>query len=118
MRGDIFDAPPYTERLPFSRLYQPPKAVEAWREGNLVTVMWSSIWMTEDDYRGYLVEAWVCHNRQLYFTPVGYNGVNVAHPAVVIPDEPGCSEPSSGRLYATEKHGYTQWILIPWPNWE
>ena len=114
-QGDIFDAPPYTARLPYSELYKPPKSVEAWREGNNVTVMWSSVWMTEDDYRGYLVEAWVCHGGQLYFAPVGYTGVNIANPAVMVPDEPGCSEPSGGRLYTTEKHGYTQWILIPWP---
>jgi hypothetical protein len=74
--------------------------------------------MTEDDYRGYLVESWVCHGGQLYFAPVGYTGPNVANPAVVIPDEPGCSELSGGRLYATEKHGYTPWILIPWPVWD
>jgi hypothetical protein len=115
-QGDIFDAPPYTERLPYSRLYQPPKAVEAWRDGNNVTVMWSSVWMTEDDYRGYLVEAWVCHGGQQYLAPVGYTGVNIANPAVVIPDEPGCSEPSNGRLYTVEKHGYTQWIRVPWPS--
>jgi hypothetical protein len=116
VRGNLFDAPPYTARLPYSELYKPPKAVDAWRNGNDVTVMWSSVWMTEDDYRGYLVEAWVCHAGQLYFAPVGYTGVNVARPAVQIPDEPGCSEPSSGRLYTVEKHGYTQWIRIPWPS--
>ncbi len=118
VRGDIFDAPVFTSRLPYSQLYQAPKAVEAWRDGNMVTVMWSSIWMTEDDYRGYLVEAWVCHGGQLYFAPVGYVGVNVANPAVLIPDEPGCSELSGGRLYATEKHGYTTWIQVPWPDFD
>jgi hypothetical protein len=114
-RGALTDAPMYTARLPYSQLYQPPKSVSARRDGNIVTVIWSSVWMTEDDYRGYLVEAWVCHNGQLYFTPVGYQDVNAASPAVAIPDEPGCSEPSSGRLYTVEKHGYTQWVHIPWP---
>jgi hypothetical protein len=114
-QGNIFDAPRFTARMPFSELYKPPRAVEAWREGNNVTVMWSSVWMTEDDYRGYLVEAWVCHGGQLYLAPVGYMGVNIANPAVIIPDEPGCSEPSNARLYTVEKHGYTQWIRVPWP---
>jgi hypothetical protein len=117
-QGDIFDAPRFTARMPFSELYKPPRAVEAWREGNNVTVMWSSVWMTEDDYRGYLVEAWVCHGGQLYLAPVGYTGVNIANPAVIIPDEPGCSEPSNARLYTVEKHGYTQWIRVPWPAFE
>ena len=116
--GSIFDAPRFTARMPFSELYRAPKAVEAWRDGNNVTVMWSSVWMTEDDYRGYLVEAWVCHGGQLYLAPVGYAGVNIANPAVIIPDEPGCSEPSNARLYAVEKHGYTQWIRVPWPEFE
>jgi hypothetical protein len=114
-RGALTDAPMYTSRLPYSTLYQPPRAVSARRDGTTVTVIWSSVWMTEDDYRGYLVEAWVCHAGQLYFTPVGYDGSNVASPAVAIPDEPGCSEPSNGRLYTVEKHGYTQWVRIPWP---
>lgn len=118
VRGDIYDAPVYYAMLPGSELYQPVKAVEAWREGNLVTVMWRSIWMTEDDYRGYLIEAWVCHGGQLYFTPVGYVGVNVTNPAVLIPDEPGCSELSNARLYAAEKHGYTYWISVPWPDYD
>jgi hypothetical protein len=118
VQGDIFDAPVYTSRLPESKLYHAPKAVEAWRDGNNVTVMWSSIWMTEDDYRGYLVEAWVCHAGQLYFAPVGYTDVNIANPAVIIPDEPGCSELSGARLYAAEKHGYTTWIQVPWPIWD
>ena len=116
VQGDIFDAPPYTSALPISVLYKAPKVVEAWRDGTMVTVMWQSIWMTEDDYRGYLVEAWVCHNKQLYFAPVGYTGVNVVRPAILIPDEPGCTELSGGRLYAAEKHGYTSWIPIAWPD--
>jgi hypothetical protein len=114
--GNINDTPQYTSRLPLSRLYEPPNAVDAWRNGNEVTIMWSSVWMTEDDYRGYLVEAWVCHAGQIYFTPVSWVGLNIANPAVIIPDEPGCSQPSSGRVYTVEKHGYTQWRLVTWPS--
>jgi hypothetical protein len=102
--------------LPWSKLYRQPQGVGAIREGIKVTIYWAAVWMTEDDYRGYLVEAWVCHGGQQYLAPVGYTGVNIANPAVVIPDEPGCSEPSNGRLYTVEKHGYTQWIRVPWPS--
>ena len=118
VHGNINDTPQTTSRLPYSQLYEPPKAVDAWRNGNEVTVMWSSVWMTEDDYRGYLVEAWVCHAGQLYFAPVSYIGVNIAHPGLIFQDEPGCSQPSSGRVYTVEKHGYTQWRLVPWPSFE
>jgi hypothetical protein len=116
IKGDIYSTVEYTPRLPYSELYKPPVSVEATRDGNTVTVMWSYVWMTEDDYRGYLVESWVCHAGQIYFAPVSYVGPNVDHLALEIPDEPGCSEPSSGRLYTVEKHGYTPWIPIPWPG--
>jgi hypothetical protein len=116
VHGSISETPQYTSRLPYSTLYQPPQAVDAWRKGNEVTVMWSSVWMTEDDYRGYLVEAWVCHAGRIYFAPVSYIGLNIANPGLIFQDEPGCSQPSSGRVYTVEKHGYTEWRLVPWPS--
>jgi hypothetical protein len=114
--GDLSSVPVFTSFLPISQLYGPVTNASATRVGDMVTVFWTGIWMTEDDYRGYLVETWVCHNGQLYYTPVGYKGPNSNILAVEIPDEPGCSEPSSGRVYAVEKHGYTAWILVPWPH--
>jgi hypothetical protein len=110
IRGDLFSAPPYYSRLPFSQLYRPPTNVHASRNGNEVTIAWDPVWMTEDDYRGYLIEAWVCQDGQLIFAPVRSDAT-----LITLTDEPGCSEPSSGRLYTAEKHGYTQWVAIPWP---
>lgn len=110
--GDIFSVPPYYNLLPFSELYKPPRGVTAIRDGDLVTVQWNAVWMTEDDYRGYLIEAWVCRDRQIVFTPVAIDGT-----AVSIVDEAGCVQPSSGRLYTVEKHGYTAWVRIPWPEY-
>ena len=58
----------------------------------------------------YLVEAWICTGGQLIFTPVGaYTN------AVTLVDEAVCSEPSHGRVFLVEKHGYTNWVEIPWP---
>lgn len=110
-RGEIFDAPPYYSRLPFGELYRPPTNVWAERNGDLVTVTWNAVWMTEDDYRGYLIEAWVCRDRQIVFEPVG---ITVGTSATII-DEQGCTHKSSARLYTAEKHGYTQWVMVPWP---
>lgn len=110
-RGDLFDAPVYYGRLPYSELYKPPTNVSAERQGDRVIINWNPVWMTQDDDRGYLIEAWVCRDRQLLFTPIHVN----APPAYVI-DESGCSQPSSARLYTAEKHGYTQWVLVPWPT--
>jgi hypothetical protein len=109
-RGAILDAPIYYGRLPLSDLYQPPTNVGATRDGNRVNINWTPVWMTEDDDRGYLLETWVCKDHQLIFTPI-----HVDHPPAYVDDEPGCLQASSGRLYTAEKHGYTQWVKIPWP---
>jgi hypothetical protein len=108
--GDIYNVPPVYNRLPQSDLYQPPTTVSAERRGNEVIIAWSPVWMTEDDYRGYLLELWLCVDGQIVFTPVHSDET-----IVTVVDEPGCMVPSSGRVYTAEKHGYTQWRLIPWP---
>lgn len=109
--GDIFMLDVYDSPLPFSRLYQPPQGVHAERNGDQVIVSWRPVWMTEDDYRGYLIEAWVCQSGELVFYPTRWDQT-----IAFIPDEPGCSEPSHGRIYTVEKHGYTRWVAIPWPE--
>jgi len=112
VRGDVMEAPVYYGRLPYSDLYRPPQNVSATRDGNDVVVFWEPVAMTLDDDRGYLLETWVCRDGQIIFTPV-----HVDYPPAVIEDEPGCLQPSGGRLYTAEKHGYTQWVLIPWPSY-
>jgi len=113
IRGDIMSLQPFYGLLPFSELYKPPRTVNAVRAGDEVTVMWSSVWMTEDDYRGYLIEAWLCVDGQIAFTPVAIDGT-----VIILQDEAGCLQPSSARIYTAEKHGYTEWRLIAWPPHE
>jgi len=110
LSGDVFSVPQIWTLLPYSQLYRPPGGVSASRVGDEVTVFWDPVWMTEDDNRGYLIEAWLCGDNQIVFTPLHY-----WDPPALLHDEPGCSEPSSARLYTAEKHGYTQWVKIPWP---
>jgi hypothetical protein len=77
--------------------------------------------MTEDDYRGYLIEPWLCQGGKLVFKPVNYLGSFNEFPNTLywaLTDEPGCSEPSHARIYTVEKHGYTGYINIPWPAYE
>jgi hypothetical protein len=109
-------------RLPVSQLYRQPQGVGAKREGNKVWIYWAAVWMTEDDYRGYLVEAWVCHNGQLEFTPLKWFPPltdNVGGMGIYVIDEPGCLEPSSARVAAAEKHGYTAFTVVRnWPPYE
>ncbi len=108
--------------LPYAmNLYRPPTGIEASRSGNKVTVSWNAVWMTEDDYNGYLIEAWICKDGQQVFTPVFFIppiSDNVGTLGVVITDEPGCDLPSYARIYTVEKHGYTGYIVIPWPPYK
>lgn len=118
--GSIDVVPIVHTTLPYSNLYGPPE-VSTNRVGNEVTIFWQPVWMTEDDYRGYLIEAWVCRGGQQVFTPIDYvtsYAENNAMMAVKVVDEAGCLVPSSARIYSVEKHGYTRWRLVPWPAHE
>ena len=97
-------------RLPHSTLYGPPDNVQAERDGDQVTVTWDRVWMTEDDDRGYLIEASVCQDGARI--PVA---VHTDDNSYVLTDEGGCAGSSSGLLYTVEKHGYTDPVTIPWP---
>ncbi len=104
---------PVDVALPQSPYYSPLTFVTAARNGNEVTISWNGIALRAGDDSEqfpYLIEAWVCQNGQVHFAPLGSYRTTAK-----IPDEPGCDEPSHGRLYAVEKHGYTKWIEIPWP---
>lgn len=103
---------------PYSTLYTPPQAVSANRVGNDVTIFWLPVPMTEEDYHGYLIEAWVCQGGKLVFVPKSYVtsfDKNDSMLAVKVTDEPGCLEPSSARIYTVENHGYSTRKNIPWP---
>lgn len=108
--GDTATVNIVTSRLPYSTLYGPPQQVAAERDGSQVTVTWERVWMTQDDDRGYLIEATVCQNGALIFTPVQTNDNYYE-----FLDEGGCSGQSGGRLYTVEKHGYSDPVDIPWP---
>ena len=111
--GDIFSVDPYYGVLPFSDIYPPPWITEVTRTGDEVFIAWSDVRMTADKYRGYLIEAWLCQDGELVFTPLNIDGL-----VTVLNDESGCSEPSWGRIYSAEKHGYSKWRTIPWPPHE
>jgi uncharacterized protein YraI len=111
VNGDISAVKVVTTRLPQSTLYGPPESVDAWRDGDEVTVAWEEVWMTEDDFRGYLIEATVCQNGGMVFVAAQTNDTSAT-----ILDETGCSGPSEGKLYTVEKHGYTDPVDIPWPG--
>jgi len=119
IKGDLMSVAPVKPEdvgLPQSPYYGPLTFVSAARDGSEVTISWNGIALRAGDDSEqfpYLIEAWVCQNGQNLFAPLG-SYLTTAK----ITDEPGCSEPSHGRLYAVEKHGYTKWIEIPWPPYQ
>jgi uncharacterized protein (DUF2126 family) len=95
--------------------YRPPWDVAAMRKGNEVTISWKSEALRAGDEESpssvlYVVETWVCRDKRLRFTPVGATTAQVT-----VTDEPGCMEPSHGRVYFSEKHGYAGPSEIIWP---
>lgn len=108
--GDPKTAPVVQTRLPQSTLYGPPASVVAERDGDTVLVSWERVWMTEDDDRGYLIEATICRDGARI--PVA---VQTFDNFYQFEDDQSCSEGSGGLLYTVEKHGYTDPIEIPWP---
>jgi hypothetical protein len=111
VEGDVFSVVAYNPPLPKSSLYGPPGDVEAQRAGDQVTVTWDRVPMTEDDDRGYLIEAQICQNGYLVDVTV-----HTVEPVYTFTDQQTCDRPSSGRLYTVEKHGYTDPVSIPWPD--
>lgn len=96
-----------------SNMYGPPQNVIAIRNGNEVTISWDQVRMTADDDRGYLLELFVCQDTI-------YNWWTDAYPdqfttTYTVRDEAGCAQPSSGKLYTVEKHGFSEPAIIPWP---
>lgn len=97
-----------------SNMYGPPKAVTAVRNGNEVLISWEQVKMTEDDDRGYLLELFVCQDTVYMWWTDSYP--DQYSTSYEVRDEPGCAEPSSGKLYTVEKHGFSDPVEIPWPQ--
>lgn len=114
VKGDVMSVAPTYIPLPQSPYYGPPTGVWASREGDDVTISWHPIQLRAGDETAqtpYLIEAWVCLDGLLIFIPIG-----PFEPIYTLQDEAGCAEPSHGRVFYVEKHGYTRWVEIPWPQ--
>ena len=96
-----------------SNQYGPPKGVTAVRDGNKVTISWPQVHMTKDKDRGYLLELFVCQDTIYKWWTDSYPDQYTTSYAVK--DEAGCAQPSSGKLYTVEKHGFSEPAVIPWP---
>jgi hypothetical protein len=115
--GDINELPLVYSKLPYSNQYNSPDA-SAHRDDNEVTISWKADWMSLDDYRGYLIEAWLCLGGVQVFDPISYVpplANNVGTLSIKMTDDFGCTLPSSARIYSAQKQGYSNWSNIPWP---
>jgi hypothetical protein len=111
IQGDIWSVVEYYHPLPHTTFIGPPKNIQAQREGDQVTITWAPVTYTfPEDLKGYLIEARVCQGGAR--VPVA---VHTDSTSMTLTDEAGCAGESSGKLYAVEKHGYTDPVPIPWP---
>jgi len=96
-----------------SNQYGPPGGVTAVRDGNHVTISWNQVKMTKDKDRGYLLELFVCQDTIFKWWTDSYP--DQYSTSYTVKDEAGCAQPSSGKLYTVEKHGFSDPAIIPWP---
>jgi hypothetical protein len=96
-----------------SNMYGPPGNVTAIREGDQVTISWNQVEMTKDKDRGYLLELFVCQDTVFKWWTDSYPDQYTT--SYTVRDEAGCAQPSSGKLYTVEKHGFSEPAIIPWP---
>lgn len=119
VQGDINEVQPVdplTVKRPWSPFYAGLSWVTAVRNGNEVTISWAPLVLRAGDdseQEPYLLEAWVCRGGKLTFVPIG-----AYQTTATVVDEPGCSEESFARVYGVEKHGYTKYLKIDWPQAE
>lgn len=107
---DALTLPVASSPLPRSDLYSPPKNIEAVRSGDQVMVAWDPLFVTPQDERGYLFEAWLCRNGVRVFTVEQTYGTSLT-----LVDEAGCGGLVGARLYTAELHGYSRPAIVWWP---
>lgn len=111
IEGDPYTVVEYYHPLPRSTLYGPTKKVWADRSGDKVTISWEAVYMTEDDDRGYMLKVRHCVNGYLIDSVIA-----TSQTSYTLTDEQSCSGDSRGGVYVVEKHGYTDPVVIPWPD--
>jgi hypothetical protein len=118
--GSLLDTPFDLGELPvvdyqismiFSPDVDPPTNVTAVRNGGTVTISWDPINVAPADFRGYLLDAFVCQNGS-YLKYLD----DVQTTSIVITDElNACPVASSGTLYGVHARGFTDPVKIVWP---
>jgi hypothetical protein len=107
----------YPEKAPLPKSpYYPPTTIRsATRNGNQIKISWSDIPLRAGDEEDanmlhYIIEVWRCQNGELIFEPLATNDLSIS-----FIDDRGCIQPSHGRIFVQEKHGFAGPTDIPWP---
>ncbi|MBE0671336.1 MAG: hypothetical protein IH588_12160, partial [Anaerolineales bacterium] len=111
----LYSVYPEGYKIPVSPYYGPTTVLTAERKGDEVTVTWVEVIVSPGKYEDenmfpYIVEVWRCENGEIVFDTLGSR-----FPFISFEDQTGCPEPSHGRVYIQEKHGYAGPAEIPWP---
>lgn len=121
IQGDPLSLPvvyPDIAKLPVTPYYPPSEVLTAERNvsTNEITVSWVEVPVSPGDFEDdsmqtYIIEVWRCEGGQVIFDPLA-----TRFAAIKFVDEPGCTQPSHGRVFVQEKHGYAGPAEIPWPE--
>src|SRR5215207_1439716 len=93
-----------------------PQNVKAARRGDELTISWDFFDLPPGEREGensprYILELWLCRDGQVTFNPLPiYEATKVT-----VIDQAGCTEPSHGRVFLAEVHGYVGPVEIKWP---
>lgn len=108
---------PQKAPLPASALdvtLQKVTAIRA-KDSHQITIYWDAYLLPDSDRESpqsprYVAELWLCKEGASTFTILFSN-----EPTLLVTDEEGCSEASSGVVYLAAKDGYVGPVEIPWP---
>jgi len=105
-------------QIPLWQDYKPPENIRISRAEDFVNILWDDSNRLEISEREngrspqFIIEAWVCKEGVLEFTVLGI----LDNTNLIIEDQPGCTAPSSGLLYAAGKQGYSAAVDLDWPQ--
>jgi uncharacterized protein YraI len=118
IQGDLSQVQVYYPEkapLPQSPYYPPTAVTRAKRDGNQINLSWLDIPLRAGDEEDanmlhYIIEVWRCQSGSIIFQPLATNDLSIT-----FVDDPGCTQPSHGRIFVQEKHGFAGPADIPWP---
>jgi hypothetical protein len=117
--GRVEDLPLVNLQLPRSEYeFGSPISTSVKRNGDEVSVSWKAVYMSLDEVRGYLIDAYVCQGGQYIHLPVFVGKTfaeNTGTLSVQIKDEAGCAEASKAHIVSVGKRGFAEWEKIFWP---